>query len=272
MGWVASNLLKTSLAQVAARPTSLPASPEQVDTSDSGETYGTRYVSGDMVNVRRSPSLNGTLVSRARQGSPVILMSARDLNADGYNWRKVRLSDGQIGWMASDFLGAQPVGGPASKPAASKPTAPQIRYAYVSGTGVNVRSGPETDASIVTQVSAPEKVVMGNIAPVKKDGYVWQQITTGGKTGWIVTQFLSAKPVTASTTSTTAAATRHIRGDKVNIRKEAGLGKALLTQLSEGSEVVLLTTSPLKKDGYSWYKIRTAKGEIGWVAGDFLGR
>lgn len=281
VGWVASNLLKTSLAQVAARPTPLPTSPQQVaqqaGTSDSGETYGTRYVSGDMVNVRRSPSLNGTLVSRARQGSAVILMSARDLSADGYNWRKIRLSDGQIGWIASDFLGAEPVGQsaqPASKPATSTPAATKTRYAYVSGTGVNVRSGPETGASIVTQLSAPAKVVMGNIAPVKKDGYVWQQITAGDKTGWIVTQFLSAKPVTGggASSSTTAAATRHIRGDQVNIRKEAGIGKALLTQLSEGSEVVLLTTSPLKKDGYNWYKIRTSKGEIGWVAGDFLGR
>lgn len=271
VGWVASNLLKSSLAQVTARPTALPTNPQQVQNDSSNETYGTRYVSGDMVNVRRSPSLNGTLVSRARQGSAVILLSARDLSADGYNWRKIRLSDGQTGWIASDFLGAQPVA-TASAPATNTSTAaPKTRYAYVSGTGVNVRSGPDTSASIVTQLSAPEKVVMSNIAPVKKGGYIWQQITANGKTGWIVTQFLSAKPVSSSTSST-AAATRHIRGNEVNIRKEAGIGQALLTQLNEGAEVVLLTTSPLKKDGYNWYKIRTAKGEIGWVAGDFLGR
>lgn len=273
VGWVAANLLKGSLAQVTTAPTPLPTSPQQLeDTSDSSQTYGTRYVSGDMVNVRRSPSLNGTLVSRARQGSPVILLSARDLNADGYNWRKIRLSDGQIGWIASDFLGGQPVAQtPAVKPTTSTTaTAPKVRYAYITGTGVNVRSSPSTDASVVTQLSAPEKVVMSNVAPVKKDGYVWQQISFSGKTAWVVTQFLGAKPTTAS--STTAAATRHIRGDNVNIRKAAGLNEALLTQLSEGSEVVLLTTSPLKKDGYNWYKIRTAKGEIGWIAGDFLGR
>ncbi len=275
VGWVAANLLKGSLAQVTTNATPLPTRPQQVeDTSDSNETYGTRYVSGDMVNVRRSPSLNGTLVSRARQGSPVILLSARDLSADGYNWRKIRLSDGQVGWIASDFLGAQPVAKPASSTPATTPTtaaAPKVRYAYVTGTGVNVRSGPSTDASVVTQLSAPEKVVMANVAPVKKDGYVWQQISFSGKTAWIVTQFLGAKPTT-SNGSSTAAATRHIRGDQVNIRKAAGVGEALLTRLSEGSEVVLLSTTPVKKDGYSWYKIRTAKGEIGWVAGDFLGR
>lgn len=270
VGWVASNLLKSSLSQVnnpAASP--LPTTPQQNTGGDSNETYGTRYVSGDMVNVRRSPSLNGTLVSRARQGSPVILLSARDLNADGYNWRKIKLSDGQIGWIASNFLGAEPVASTSTPAASATPETPKVRYAYVTGTGVNVRSEPSTSGSIVTQLSAPEKVVMSNIAPVKKDGYVWQQISFSGKTAWIVTQYLGAKPTTGSTT---AAATRHIRGDNVNIRKEAGLGQPLLTQLSEGAEVVLLTTTPFQKDGYNWYKIRTSKGEIGWVASDFLGR
>ncbi len=272
VGWVAANLINTSLSSVKPSTSSLPTSPSTNTNSSNAQTFGTRYVKGSRVNIRRSPSVNGTLVTQAMSNAPVILLSERSIEADGYQWNKIRLEDGQTGWIANDFLLASKTTSNMVAPGASVPTpaASKTRYAYVTGTGVNIRSSPTTDGKIVNQLSSPTRVVMLNDAPVKAGGYVWQHIQADdGSKGWLVTQFLGSS---APAATATASALRHIKGDNVNIRKDPSLSAGLLMQADEGTAVTLLTTSATKKEGYNWYKIRLADGRIGWVAADFLSK
>lgn len=281
VGWVAANLLNTSLSQVKSPPANLPTSPSNNTSSNSSQTFGTRYIKSSNVNIRRSPSVNGTLVTQGMLNAPVILLSQRSIEADGYQWSKIRLEDGQTGWIANDFLMASKttsrviapgasVPAPRASVPAPKPVASKTRYAYITGTGINLRSAPSTDGKIVSQVSRPSRVVMLNDAPVKAGGYVWQHIqVSDGTKGWLVTQFLGSS---APSAAPAAPAYAHIKGNHVNIRKEPSLSAGLLIQADEGTAVTLLTTSATKKEGYSWYKVRLADGRVGWVASDFLSK
>lgn len=56
------------------------------------------------VNVRSDPSLSSEIVSRLSNQTKVFVFSEPIINADNYNWRKVRLESGEIGWIAEPFL------------------------------------------------------------------------------------------------------------------------------------------------------------------------
>lgn len=281
VGWIAANLLRGSLATTkpVTQATPLPLRPASAaPTTMALPSYGTRYINGDTVNIRRSPSTSGTLVTRATSGSPVILLSERSIAADGYQWSKVKLSDGQIGWVANDFLRVPTAKPPLNtRPPAAAPAAAKPATRFVKGADVNVRSQPSTAGSLIKQVSAPAQVTLTGAAQVKKDGYTWQQVKlASGETGWIVTQFLAtAKPVAtkpAAAAKPAASTRRYIRGDNVNIRTDASTASAVLIRATEGTPVTLMSATPVKQGGYSWYKIRLADGRLGWVAADFLGQ
>lgn len=298
VGWIAANLLSGSLNRPSAASSSRPSSnstPRPQATPAPVvpmKTYGTRYIKGDQVNVRRSPSTNGTLVGQGTEGAPVILLSEQNVQADGYHWAKIKLPNGQIGWVASQYLrGPQqapaasatpkPVAStkPASTPspaATAKPvvkpaTGPKI--AQIVGVDINVRSAPNATASVVTLVSAPTKVTLINAKPVRQGALVWQQIQLpGGKKGWIASQFLGGAKTPAKPAAQAANNKRYIRGDQVNIRSNPATSASVITRATEGTPVTLLSTTPTKKDGHSWYKIRLATGQIGWIAADFIGK
>jgi hypothetical protein len=55
----------------------------------------------------------------------------------------------------------------------------------------------------------------------------------------------------------------------VNVREEPGLSGAILSKLTNGTEVLLLDGS-IEVDGYVWQQIEFGTGQPGWVAEDFL--
>lgn len=267
VGWVAANLLRQSLDSAAPRVSPPPTRPEQ-NTSAGEQSFGTRYVKGSGINVRRSPSLSGTLVTRVNAGSPVIVLSERNLPADGYNWTKIRLGDGQVGWIVADFLQGGPAATSAPPAAAAKP-----RQAQITATDVNLRSAPSASASVVTTLSRPAKVTLLSDAEVTRDGYTWKHVQlSDGRKAWVVNRFLGAVGAAAPAPSTTQTQRRYIRGDNVNIRKDPGTSAAILISATEGTAVTLMSSQTVDKDGYKWYKIRLSDGRLGWVASGFLGQ
>lgn len=63
----------------------------------------TRYVTGDVVNVRSRASTNSAVLYRARNGQRVRVLS-NPLRNGGYTWLKVQLPNGSTGWIASIYL------------------------------------------------------------------------------------------------------------------------------------------------------------------------
>jgi uncharacterized protein YgiM (DUF1202 family) len=54
-------------------------------------------------NVRSEPTLRSEMIAQLSDGSRVDLTGEAE-SADGFNWQRVRLEDGRLGWIADNFL------------------------------------------------------------------------------------------------------------------------------------------------------------------------
>jgi uncharacterized protein YraI len=106
-GWVASDFLDI-VAAVPARP-AVPVSPvptPQAEPAGPAESPSERYrVNASGVRLRERPGTGPdvTILTTMRDGTIVDDDGARTVNADGLEWRRVRVN-GQTGWVATSFL------------------------------------------------------------------------------------------------------------------------------------------------------------------------
>jgi N-acetylmuramoyl-L-alanine amidase len=106
------------------------------------------------------------------------------------DWVKIKLSSGSAGWIAGWLVSIEQ---PApAKPAGDKP-APAVpatgsRAATVTGTVINVRSGPGTGNGILTQA------YQGATLPAGDQSGDWYRVTlAGGNSGWVAGWLVSVK-------------------------------------------------------------------------------
>jgi uncharacterized protein YgiM (DUF1202 family) len=195
------------------------------------------------------------------------------------------LPDNQVGWVASNFLGAArlvappPVASsstPAAKPASSATATSsntQSSYRYISGSGINVRSAASTGSGTVATVNQGDRVLLTSSKVVKAGGYSWVSIMTSeGKRGWIATNFLSTGAPKSAPAATAASTSRIVRGSDVNIRAEANTSAKIILVAQEGTRVTLMSSKLVTQGGYTWAKVRLSNGQLGWVVASYLGR
>jgi uncharacterized protein YraI len=125
---------------------------------------------------------------------------------------------------------------------------------------VNLRTGPGTRYSVITKLAGGTKLeVIG-----EEDG--WYRVATAkGTVGWVVEEYFrvgsSGSPTGDSQQSRGVVA--NIIDDGVNLRSGPGTGYESLGKL--GAEVQV---EVLGREG-SWYKVRSPRGTVGWVSGEY---
>ncbi len=71
-------------------------------TSNDGKLY---YMTGTAVKVRSAPTTSGTVLATMNTLDEVVAVIERKCaNANGYDWDKVKISSGIVGYMASKYL------------------------------------------------------------------------------------------------------------------------------------------------------------------------
>lgn len=120
-----------------------------------------RFVSlkAEKVNVRRGPSSDHAVAwVFQRKGLPVEIVAESD------NWRRIRDSDGEEGWILQSML-------------AGKRTA--VIAPWKTGQAVPVYAGPAAGADIVARMAA------GVVADVSHCDGVWCELAAGGYEGYV---------------------------------------------------------------------------------------
>ena len=154
----------------------------------------------------------------------------------------------------------------------------------IIGTNVNVRSGPSSNADLVTKVSG------GNVAIVAQKGEWYKLRFQYGSEGWVKESFVSTAtnkahstakmiPIKLEETPTVATVTKksktsaqsdssttrfvNLVGKEVNIRRGPSSSKSLAGKVKGGRALVV--------DKWDdWYKVKFQHGTVGWVRKDFL--
>lgn len=122
----------------------------------------------------------------------------------------------------------------------------------ISGSVVNIRSGPGSSYEIVGTVLQDTEVTIQ-----QKQGD-WYKVSLGKTTGWVSASLLS--------TSTKSNPTVQVTGELVNLRSGPGTGYSKVGQAAQGETLTLIDVQG------DWYKVRTAGGLECYIAASLAGR
>ncbi|HBC91991.1 MAG TPA: N-acetylmuramoyl-L-alanine amidase [Pelotomaculum sp.] len=172
-GWIAGWLVDIQQPKAAAAGAGLVA-----------------VLNGNDINVRGGPGTSYGVITQGGSGDRFpVLESTGD-------WVKIQLNSG-TGWVAGWLVSLETAQPAASQPAADEPTPSAVgsvgsgaKVAVVSGSVVNVRSGPGTSNAVVGTVT------QGNSLQVLSQSSDWLQVSlpTGGN-GWVAGWLVALKDV-----------------------------------------------------------------------------
>ncbi|SMC45656.1 C40 family peptidase [Papillibacter cinnamivorans] len=144
-----------------------------VAAAAAGTSLGVATVDASSLRLRESPSTSSSILGTASTGDTVVVLEKLD------GWYKVNFKATE-GYMSSEYL-------------TLKETADvTIGYGLVKATSLNMRSGPGTTYSLVSAIPGSAIVSIVGI----DSG--WYKVTYGGKTGYVLSDYLSITKESAS--------------------------------------------------------------------------
>lgn len=141
-----------------------------------------RYrVTEDQVRLRQRAGTDAPILAELSRGTLVDDAGVVELSAvGGLTWRQVR-ADGQVGWIAVDYLDAVQTGGG---------TAGSGGRFRVTDDAVRLRMQPSVSATIVAELRRGVLVEATDGELVSADGRQWRHVKDGARSGWIAAELL----------------------------------------------------------------------------------
>lgn len=201
------------------------------------DSYAT--VTGGRLNLRQTASLKAKVLGQYPTGTWITVLQSGD------TWSKVTVG-GKTGYMMSKYL--------------SPATSNTMIVSTNTGVGLNLRSGPSMDASIITSFQP------GTAVTVIKKGSGWNYVSVNGLKGYMGSQYLISKSDDSSNTgshSYTATLYNPNGGKVVNFRQSPGLNSKVIRAYAVGTKVTVL------EEGSNWFKVKI-NGQTGYVSKYFL--
>ena len=215
-------------------------------------------LTGDNVYVRNMPTTSGTILATLKKYTIATRIEKNSTYANGYYWDKVKLSDGTIGYIVTNYLSTTIVEAPV--------TTEKVK---VNASNVRVRKNATTSSNIVATLAKNTVVTRLEKKVAYKNGYYWDKIQlANGTIGYIASNYLSS--TTSSGTTTTTTKTAKVNVSKVNVRKSATTSSKKIATIKKGTKVTILQKKVAYKNGYYWDKVKLANGTIGYIASKYL--
>ncbi len=246
-GWVREDLLQFSAAKGRILAGESSAS--------SNDPHPPVWVSVSNANVRSGPGLGYDRYGTLKRGTKLYVLERRG------SWLRCK-TPGGAGWLSDSVVTSDAATG---RRLADE--APDPAKAFVDGEIVNLRRGPGTKYDIIARLREGQTVWVLERQPS------WAKVrVNNGAAGWIARAYL--KPPNSATAVPPAPAgfpdpgksrfrtlTAWIDEDSCNIREGPGQDRNVKFQLSKGTKVTVTAMDN------QWCKIKTANGQVGWIAG-----
>jgi len=200
-------------------------------------------ITGTVVNIRKEPSTQSTVIAKARQGQTISVISH-----DG-EWLKVTLENGTEAYVSAEFATITDADG------------------LVSDDGINIRTAPTVTAEVIGKAQSGDQLTAigrsGDFYAFSVDGataYIHKDYLLGDLLPLLPTiDSTAAKPETAAADAKFA---KVISATGLNLRAEATVESAVLATIAQGgvAEVV--------QAGTEWHKV-TFNGRTGYISAEF---
>jgi len=257
---------RTSLGNQEVRPNTGATNDRGAASADAMLHLQVARVAPDALNMRAEPSLTAPAVTQFPEGTLLRPLGPARV-ADEVTWIQVRAAGGAQGWMSAKFLDivaavsadAAPAPGPARvqvpRPAQYRLTDSDVRLRERPGTGAG--------ATVLATLNAGTVVDDDGADTAEAGGHTWRRVRTGGKTGWVATQFLAAvagmqgAPGPAPVQLPRPPRYR-LTDSGVRLRERPGTGAevAVLTTLNSGTVVDDDGADTVNADGHVWRRVR----------------
>ena len=211
--------------------------------NDAAAKTGT--VTADSLRIRTSPNTGGEIIAYYSSGDKVTVVSS--LNG----WYKIRLSNGETGFVSSQYIKLDSESVPEPEPT------PQIRTGYSTGDNVRIRSAASTSVTILTTVNKGQsfKVIGENT-----NGWYNVELSNGTK-GYISAQYVSFTPPVTTPQTRTGYST----GDNVRVRSAASTSATILTTVNKGQSFKVIG-----ENTNGWYNIELSNGTKGYISAQYV--
>jgi N-acetylmuramoyl-L-alanine amidase len=196
-------------------------------------------VQASVLNVRIGPGLSHDVMTQVQQDDQLNVLGEEN------QWYKVRLSNDQIGWVASWLVENEEI------------TAQNQQFGRVTGSSVNIRQFATTDSEVIGTVYEGTELQI-----LYQDGE-WFQVLYMGRVAWIHTSYLeqidstSGELVSAESQSTQEVI---VGESRVNIRTSPSTDADVLAMADPGDRFIYLNT-----DG-DWYEVQIDNDTTGYIA------
>lgn len=147
----------------------------------------------------------------------------------------------------------------------------RVRVQTDTGGALNVRSSAGTGAGVVGSLAngSYAMVMDGPVETSSGNWYMVEQSSTG-TSGWVTAQFLIVAPIPPPLDGDDFPFGLNIvTASVVNLRSSPTTSAGVVTTLASGTLAFVLA-GPARANGYEWYQIQTAQGDVGWAAKQFL--
>jgi len=231
------NGLKPDVALQIGQRLQVPGSSTTTASSSSSSVSGYRYIGEPFVNVRKGAGTDTARVALATRGTPCRVLGVKD------PWVNVKFDNGTTGWIRRDLLRT----GSSAPASASRSTRTGSKEkGYIAGTVVNVRSGPGTNHSRVTQARRGATVwILG-----RSSG--WMEVKFGnGTAGWVAQELIKLGQKIGYA---------YVKNKVLNLRSGPATKYEKVGQLTKGQRLTVY-----KRQG-DWLRVQCSSGQFGWVA------
>ncbi len=208
-------------------------------------------VTGDVVNARKGPGTSYEVVEMLAKGKQVTVLGEES------GWYHIQWNNSK-GYVIKDYISLSGSGAQSASASANA--------TVTGGATVNVRSGPGTGYSRVTMVAEGKRVA------ILSQSDDWYQVSFGGTTGYIFSDFLTpdgsaaSKPASQTASQSVDKSVGNatvVGGGTINVRSGPGTGYGRVTMVGEGKRVTALDQCG------GWYRISFGS-TTGYILGDYL--
>lgn len=211
---------------------------------------GSGVVTGDALRLRSEPSTSCSTITLLSKGTQLQVVDVLD------GWYQVNWNS-RTGYVSADYFRYTPaevVAVAETAPEAEEaPTETNLagRTGVITMNDVNFRSGPSTDDSVLAVLEENAQVTLLSMA----DG--WCQASWNGQEGYVSGTYVAVDGIPLKNPR------GMITGNSVNVRSEPSLEAGILTKVSTGTIVELVSLF----DG--WYSVRH-NGQDGYISADYV--
>ena len=229
-------------------------------------TVNTQYL-----NVRSGPSTAFDKVASVYYGQILYMLN----RIEDSSWLRVRLGNGQIGWVYTTYVNAPwhvianlPV--LANVPPVPPPNSPTEASGYVTVSRLNVRGGPGYNQAVIGTLWQGEYVIL--LGRNHDSNWLQIQLSHYSK-GWVAARYINSSlpiwklPVTeVGIPEPPASYTGYVTVPGLNVRSGPGFNYWVVDRLGQGKQVTVYGRDVSGR----WYKVGLPNGGSGWVAAKYI--